>query len=162
MKSLKALRVTLPVGLAALTLAVAGSMSTASAATYWVYKNAYEGNCLTASTTTGSAWSGPCNQSVGSYWDWGSQTQTDIRGRTYKRLVSRATGDCLTTDKKTTTNAVWMSPCGSGSGHQFWSGDNNNLDNLDGYSLRTSDNGDAIYSTPWGQSERWVWNGTHY
>jgi hypothetical protein len=167
MKSLKALRVTLPVGLAALMLAVAGSMSTASAETYWVYKNAYEGNCLTASTTTDSVWSGSCNQSVGTYWDWGSQTWTDYpSGRTYKRLVSRATGDCLTTDQKTTTNAVWMSPCGSGSGHQFWNGDNNYLDNLDGYSLRTSANGDAVYSTPWGQSgievQRWTWNGTHY
>ncbi|MET7483301.1 hypothetical protein [Streptomyces sp. NPDC005538] len=166
MKSLKALKLTLPVGLAALVLAVTGSMSTASATTYWVYKNSYEGNCLTASTVTDNVWSGSCDQSVGTYWFWGSETWYDVSTqRTYRRLVSRGTGDCLTTDQKTNTNAVWMSPCGGGNGYQFWNADYDELRNLDGDELRTSANGDAVYSTPWGQSgielARWTWNGTH-
>lgn len=166
MKSLKTLRLTVPVGLAALLLTVAGSMSTAFARTDWVYKNAYEGNCLTASTVTDNVWSGPCNQGIGTYWFWGSETWDDYpNGRTYRRLVSAATGDCLTTDQKTATNTLWMSPCGSGLGHQFWNADYSDLHNLNGDSLRTSANGDAVYSTPWGQDgievARWTWNGTH-
>jgi hypothetical protein len=166
MKSLKTLRLTVPMGLAALMLTVAGSMSPASATTYWVYQNAYEGNCLTASTSTESVWSGACNQGIGTYWFWGSETWYDTYSqRTYRRLVSAANGECVTTDTKTDINAVWMSPCGSGSGHQFWNADYNDLHNLDGNDLRTSANGDAVYSTPWGQSgietARWTWYGTH-
>jgi hypothetical protein len=167
MNWLKATRVTLPVGLAALALSAAGTLSTASAATDWVYRNAYEGNCLTASTVTDNVWSGPCNQSPGTYWFWGNERWDDYpNGRTYRRLVSSATGECLTTDQKTSTNAVWTSPCGSGNGQQFWNADYSDLRNLDGDSLRTSANGDAVYSTPWGQGDievaRWTWNGTHY
>ncbi|MFF4835480.1 hypothetical protein [Streptomyces sp. NPDC001315] len=167
MKSLKALRLTLPVGLAALMLTAAGSMSTASAATHWVYRNAYENNCLTASTVTDNVWSGPCNEGPGTYWYWGSESTTDYFGVTFHRLVSLATGDCLTTDAKTDTNAVWMSPCGSAP-NQWWNGDGNNLETdsvWGGNYLRTSANGDAVYTTPYTQAgiepARWTWYGTH-
>ncbi|MFF4549255.1 hypothetical protein [Streptomyces sp. NPDC001435] len=166
MKPLKTLRLTVPMGLAALMLTVAGSLSTASAATDWTYKNAYEGNCLTASTVTDRVWSGSCNQSPGTYWNWGGETWQDYpSGRTYRRLVSAATGQCLTTDTKSATNALWMSACGNGP-DQFWNADYDDLRNLDGNLLRTSANGDAVYSTPWGQdgieTSRWTWYGTHY
>ncbi|MEU6069912.1 hypothetical protein ABZ864_37105 [Streptomyces sp. NPDC047082] len=56
-------------------------------------------------------------------------------------------------------------PCGNGP-DQFWNADHDDLHNLGGNSLRTSANGDAVYSTPWGQggieTARWTWCGTHY
>jgi hypothetical protein len=58
-----------------------------------------------------------------------------------------------------------MSACGNGP-DQFWNADYDDLRNLDGNLLRTSANGDAVYSTPWGQdgieTSRWTWYGTHY
>ncbi|CAG7623540.1 RICIN domain-containing protein [Actinacidiphila bryophytorum] len=168
MKSRKTLHLTLPMLFAAVMLTVTGSMSSAFAATDWVYKNAYEGNCLTGSTTTSNVWSGPCDQSIGTYWNWGSSYTAYPSGITYRQLKSAATGKCLTTDDKTSTNAVWLSACDSGlNAGQLWNGDYSELSTYSGENdLRTSANGDAVYSTPWGQSGievgRWTWNGTHY
>lgn len=171
MKSLKTLRLTVPMGLAALMLTVAGSMSTASAATYWSYANDYEGQCLASSTTTDNVWSDTCNDSLATRnWYWGAESYVrNYDGIVFRRLVSKANGDCLTTDHKTDTNAVWMSPCGNAPG-QFWSNDGHYL-NCDigvggGVFLRTSANGDAVYTTPYiGQPgielERWTWWGAH-
>ncbi|MFJ4846290.1 MULTISPECIES: hypothetical protein [unclassified Streptomyces] len=171
MKSLKTLRLTVPMGLAALMLAITGSMSTASATTTrWVYQNVYEGNCLTYSDTTSNVWSGPCSGSTVA-WYWGDSYTDYITRVTYRQLKTWYRNDerCLTTDFKTDTNAVWTSPCnGIYDSGQMWNGDNNELTVGGGLSpnyLRTSGNGDAVYSTPWGQSgielDRWEWNGTH-
>jgi hypothetical protein len=172
MKSLKTLRLTLPVMLAALMLSIAGSMSTASATTYWSYANDYEGTCLTSSPTTDNVWTSPCDDSLSIHnWYWGAQSYTrNFDGVVFRRLVSKANGDCLTTDQKTDTNAVWMSPCGNAPG-QFWSNDGHYL-NCDtpvgaGVFLRSSANGDAVYTTPYiGEQpgieiQRWTWWGAH-
>lgn len=72
MRSPKSLRVTLPMVLAALVLSVAGSLSTASATTYWRYQNSWEGNCLTASPTTANVWTTTCDESSANQnWWWG-------------------------------------------------------------------------------------------
>ncbi|MGQ4389111.1 hypothetical protein [Streptomyces sp. SAS_270] len=156
------LRLAVPAGLAALMLAVGGALSYASAAN-WTYRNDYEGNCLASSTTTDNVWSAPCDDSlVTRNWHWGAQTTTAF-GYTFRRLVSNANGDCLTTDFKTQNNAVWTSPCGSG-GMQWWNGDDNRLQNTWTHELRTSANGDAVYSSTADariEPERWVWRGAH-
>ncbi|MEU5095999.1 hypothetical protein [Streptomyces sp. NPDC020996] len=158
------MRLTVPAGLAAVLLATGGTLSYASAAN-WTYTNDYEGSCLTASPTTDNVWSAPCNDSLATRnWHWGSVT-TDAFGYTFRRLVSNANGDCLTTDSKSLNNAVWTSPCG-GSGQQFWNADDHRIMNLYTDQLRTSDNGDAIYSSTAAVTdmipiERFVWWGAH-
>jgi hypothetical protein len=158
------LRLAVPAGATALLLAAGGTLSYASAAN-WTYMNDYEGNCLVASATTDKVWSDTCNDALSTRnWHWGSATQ-DGFGYTFRRLVSNANGDCLTTDWKSQNNAVWTSPCG-GSGQQFWNGDDNRLMNLWAHQLRTSDNGVAIYSstaevTDQIPIERFVWWGAH-
>jgi hypothetical protein len=157
--------VAVPTGLAALMIATAGVLSPASAATNWTYMNDYEGNCLVASSTTDSVWSGACNDSLATRrWHWGAQSTTAF-GYTFRRLVSNANGDCLTTDFKSANNAVWTSPCGSG-GMQWWNGDDNRLMNTYAHQLRSSANGDAVYSSTADvvgqiEPERWVWWGAH-
>ncbi|MDQ0595725.1 hypothetical protein QF037_000070 [Streptomyces canus] len=170
MKSLKTLRLTLPMMFAALMLTVAGAMSTASATTTrWVYQNAFEGNCLTYSGTTSNVWSGPCDGATVA-WYWGASWTDNTSGVTLRQLKAwYVTGDlCLTTDWKTDTNAVWTSPCNTGNDGQYWSADSNMITNVPWLSashLRTSANGDAVYSTTYAQpgieSSRWTWYGTH-
>ncbi|WP_225823097.1 hypothetical protein [Streptomyces naphthomycinicus] len=159
------LRVAVPMALSALVLSVAGSLSPASATTYWSYTNDYEGTCLTSSTSTDSVWTAACDDSlVTRNWYWGSETFTDWTGITYRRLVSRANGDCLTTDGKTNTNAVWTAPCG-GARDQWWNADYREMYNANGNYLRSSGNGDAVYASPWGLSgieeTRYKWYGAH-
>ncbi|KPI27034.1 RICIN domain-containing protein [Streptomyces sp. NPDC048253] len=171
MESLKALRLTVPMGLAALVLTVAGSMSTASATTYWSYSNDYEGQCLVSSTVSDKVWSDTCNDGLSTRnWYWGSDSYTrNYDGTVFRRLVSKANGMCLTTDSKTATNAVWMSACGNAPG-QWWSGDDDYLEcdfiSGTGVFLRTSANGAAVYTTNYiGEGgidpARWVWWGAH-
>lgn len=171
MESLKALRLTVPMGLAALVLTVAGSMSTASATTYWSYSNDYEGQCLVSSTVSDKVWSDTCNDGLSTRnWYWGSDSYTrNYDGTVFRRLVSKANGMCLTTDSKTATNAVWMSACGNAPG-QWWSGDDHYLEcdfiSGAGVFLRTSGNGAAVYTTNYiGEGgidpARWVWWGAH-
>lgn len=155
-------------GLATLMLTVAGSLSTASAATNWTYMNDAEGNCLASSPTTSNVWSATCNDSLSTRnWHWGPDSYTrNYDGRVFRRLISNANGNCLTTDAKTATNAVWTSACGNAPG-QWWSGDGNMLecDTVLSEFLRTSDSGDAVYATEYGQSgidlSRWRWWGAH-
>jgi hypothetical protein len=163
------LRLALPPALSVLLLAAAGTLSPASAETYWTFRNDYEGTCLTASTTTGNVWGAACNDSLATrQWHWGNETYTDLQGKKYKRLVSRANGNCLTTDQKTLTNTVWTSRCGSG--EQFWKADADvdKIENADGYELRSSSNGDALYTSPYRvvdlydiEPERFIWWGAH-
>ncbi|MGV9347377.1 hypothetical protein ACWDSD_21650 [Streptomyces spiralis] len=167
MKPSRTLRLTLPTALAALVLAVAGAMSTASATTYWTFMNDYEGNCLVSSTVSDKVWSDSCNDSLDTRnWYYGAESVTNVDGQVFRRLVSRANGDCLTTDNKTNANAVWMSPCGSAGG-QFWSNDYHVLENFNGNLLRTSANGDAVYTTsqyvadPDIEPARYTWWGSH-
>ncbi|MET7497156.1 hypothetical protein [Streptomyces sp900116325] len=163
MKSLKSLRLAVPMGFAALMLTVAGSISPASAAiTYWSYANDYEGNCLASSTTTDNVWTATCDDGLSTRnWQWGS-SHTDSHGYQWRQLVSRANGHCLTTDNETQNNAVWTSPCGNAP-DQWWSGDNNGLQNENGNHLRSSANGDAVYTSPpyLVEAERYVWWGAH-
>ncbi|MHC3471899.1 hypothetical protein ACYF6T_24820 [Streptomyces sp. 7R007] len=161
------LRLTVPVGLAALTLVATGALTPASAATYWTFRNDYEGTCLTASGTTDSVWTAACDDSLASRnWYWSSDELTDINGVAFHRLVSKVNGKCLTTDQKTATNVVWTSTCGGSSG-QFWRG-SDSLTNYDGDLLRSSSNGDAVYASPisvvnqYGiEPERFIWWGAH-
>ncbi|QOV40930.1 hypothetical protein IM697_22670 [Streptomyces ferrugineus] len=161
------LRLTLPPALSALLLAVAGSLSTASAETYWTFRNDHEGTCLTSSTTTGNVWSATCNDSLATRrWYW--TNDFEYGGHRWGRLVSSANGDCLTSDYKTETNVVWTSNCGNGGWGQIWSGDSNRLTNWLGPMLRTSANGDAVYTSPitvvdkYGiESTRFRWWGAH-
>lgn len=146
MRSPKSLRVTLPMVLAALVLSVAGSLSTASATTYWRYQNSWEGNCLTASPTTANVWTTTCDESSANQNWWWGESYTDPRGYTFRRLISRVNGHCLTTDAKSQNNAVWTSPCGNAP-DQWWNADNNWLWNLNAKYLRSSGNGDAVYTT---------------
>lgn len=168
MKLLKALRLTVPMGLAALMLTVAGSMSPASATTYWSYMNDHEGNCLTSSTVSDSVWSDTCNDSLNTRnWYWGSYS-VDIDGHTWRQLVSKANGGCLSTDNKTLANAVWAGDCGSNAA-LLWSADGNRIRNyLYGTYLRTSDNGNAVYVSPLSvinsngiDASAFVWWGAH-
>ncbi|MEV6765854.1 hypothetical protein AB0N16_35535 [Streptomyces sp. NPDC051105] len=99
-------------------------------------------------------------------WYWGSEAFTNIAGETFHRLVSRANGDCLTTDQKTATNAVRTSPCGGSTG-QWWDY-GEALTNYDSDMLRTSSNGDAVYSSPYSvvdqygiEPGRFTWWGVH-
>ncbi|MFF4902443.1 hypothetical protein [Streptomyces sp. NPDC001068] len=162
MKYLKALKVTLPVMLATLMLSIAGSMSTASAATtYWTYEDRFEDNCLAASPITSNVWSDDCSSTVIHVYDWywGNGFQT-VDGVTYRALISRANDKCLTTDNKTSNNALWTSTCDGGD--QWWNGDFNNLRNLNGNYLRTSGNGNAVYASPYYvgvEFDRFYWEG---
>lgn len=163
----RTLRVTVPVGLSALMLAVAGSLSTASAETWWSYSNERTGACITSSTVSDKVWGGACNDALDTRnWAWGSETYTNVFG-VNRRFVSRANGECLTTDDKTDTNTVWTSPCGSAGG-QWWNGDDRMFQNANGNYLRTSSNGDALYTSPYSVVEdygiepsRFTWWGQH-
>ena len=148
----RTLSVTVPIGLSALMLTVAGSLSTASAATNWQYQNEHEGTCLASSPTTSSVWTASCNGTFSWVsWHWGAQSYTSWDGHVMRRLVSNANGGCLTTnlDGNSTANAVWTEPCGHAV-PQFWTGDDNRLKNDIGQGrwlgLRTSDNGSAVYT----------------
>lgn len=163
------LRLTVPVGLSALLLTVAGSLSPASAATNWSYMNDYEGQCLASSTTTSNVWSASCDDSLSTRtWHWGATSYVNGQ-HTYRRLVSNANGDCLSTqfNSSATANPVWTSPCGRDV-EQFWTGDGNRLTSNDGTLLRTSANASAVYAdfydvvdTHGVEPERFVWWGAH-
>ncbi|WP_033324262.1 hypothetical protein [Streptomyces yerevanensis] len=163
------LRLVVPVGLASLVLAAAGTLTPASAATNWSYMNDYEGNCLASSTTTSNVWSATCNDSLSTRtWHWGA-TSYSLGGHTWRRLVSNANGDCLSTafNSSALANPVWTSPCGRDV-EQFWTGDGNRLQSADDTFLRTSGNGDAVYADYYSvvsshgiEPERFVWWGAH-
>ncbi|MER5602588.1 RICIN domain-containing protein [Streptomyces sp. NPDC002265] len=167
MKSLRTVRLALPMAFATLMLTIAGSMSNASAVAYWSYRNDWEGECLVASTVSDKVWSDTCNDQLPTRnWYWGSDSYT-LGGIVWRQLVSASNGLCLTTDAKTATNAVWMSGCGNAAG-QWWSNDGDYLTcDIDGrVYLRTSDNGAAVYTTPTRsqsgiEPERWRWWGAH-
>ncbi|MEU6347404.1 hypothetical protein ABZ883_41475 [Streptomyces sp. NPDC046977] len=179
MKLLKTLRVTLPLALAAFTLAVTGSLSTASATTYWSFRNGHMDACLVTSPSTDSVWWDTCNDSLATRNYYYGQEAYDADGHTMRRLVSRANGDCLTTALGSNTNAVWMALCGSDP-NQFWTNDGNYLSSdwlevpppgggglkTHFVYLRTSDNGKNVYTTPdIGQPgidiAQWKWYGAH-
>ncbi|MFJ4845988.1 hypothetical protein [Streptomyces sp. NPDC088733] len=160
MKSLRTLRLTLPMALATLMLSVAGAVSPASASvTYWRYIDGYENSCLSSSSTTSNVWSEPCGQTIARYqWWWGDTITSG--GSTWRQLISAENGKCLTTDHKTDNNAVWTSACGNAP-DQWWSGDGDSLASWNGMSLRSSANGDAVYVSGYGAVEfdRYTWRG---
>ncbi|MDH6219357.1 hypothetical protein [Streptomyces pseudovenezuelae] len=139
---------TVPVGLSALMLTVAGSLSTASAATNWQYSSEHEGTCLASSPTTSSVWTADCHGTFSWVsWHWGADSITTPTGQVMRRLVSNANGDCLGTrvDSDALANPVFTSACGRND-NQFWSGDSHRLENDNEMELRTSDNGSAVYT----------------
>lgn len=123
-------------GLSAFMLAITGALSPASAATYWWYSNT--NGCLGSSG--GNALVLPCTSQTTQDWYWGTESN-QWQGHTMRRLVNRYTGACLTTDNATELNAVWMSPCGGGRSGQFWTADNNHIQNQNGNFLISDQDG---------------------
>ncbi|MFE0628230.1 hypothetical protein ACFW3D_14820 [Streptomyces sp. NPDC058864] len=82
---------------------------------------------------------GECPSMPRATWHWGSESGT-WGGHTMRRLVNNYTGDCLTTDTGDFAN-VYMEPCGSHSG-QFWTSDNQKLQNQNGNWLYYGNPGD--------------------
>ncbi|WP_129843710.1 RICIN domain-containing protein [Streptomyces sp. RFCAC02] len=138
-------------GLAALLLALSGTLSTASAATtYWTFKSSHNGRCLTGSSS-GAVWVASCNGGSSQQWDWVG-TGRSYLGQSYHMLKNRAAGECLMTDFKTDRNSVWLSACDGDEVGLWWSNDVPNQ--LDLYSstnsLRVSPSGsDAVYTSDW-------------
>ncbi|WP_416962220.1 RICIN domain-containing protein [Streptomyces sp. Agncl-13] len=134
-----------------------------AATTYWQFQNAGFGTCLTAGDT-GTAFATSCVGSNRQQWDFVGASGS------FAQVRNRETGTCLTTDNKTTVNAVWMSTCNGATGQWWWyQGDSGHFfDDLgsagEGY-LRTSTVKDAVYATDNNQStipsSYYVWYGTH-
>ncbi|WP_189192601.1 hypothetical protein [Streptomyces albiflavescens] len=163
------LRLALSTGLATFMLTIAGTLSPASAATTdWMYNNDFGQPCLTSSTASSNIWvQYSCSGNGGTLWHWGSESN-QWQGHTMRRLVSNANGDCLTTDVGAETNDVYAAPCGGGRSGQFWTADNDHIQNQNGNYLRTSDSGDGVYTSPYSvvdkygiNSTRFVWWGFH-
>ncbi|WP_405905130.1 RICIN domain-containing protein [Streptomyces sp. NBC_00828] len=161
------LRLALSTGIAALMLIIAGTLSPASAATAtWMYMNDLGQPCLTSSTASSNIWvQYSCSGNGATTWHWGSETNS-WQGHTMRRLVSNASGDCLTTDYGADTNNVYGAPCGGGRTGQFWTADNDQIQNQNTNYLRTSDSGDGVFTSPksviadYGINEtRFVWWG---
>lgn len=156
-------------GVAAFMLAIAGALTPASAAgASWMYYNGYAAPCLTSSTASNNVWVQYSCRDIGAMtWHWGSESnQWD--GHTMRRLVSDASGDCLTTDVGAETNDVYTAPCGNGRSGQFWTADNEQIQNQNGNYLRTSDSGagTSVYTSPYSvvfeyniDPDRFVWFG---
>lgn len=131
--------------------------------TYWQFQNARFNTCLTAGNND-NVFATTCVFSDRQQWDWvGSYGN-------YSGLRNLETDTCLTTDNKTSTNAVWLSLCGGTDG-QWWQYDSQTgaiYDELgsgtQGY-LRTSNVKDAVYATDLNQPEAgplyYYWYGTH-
>ncbi|WP_329349656.1 RICIN domain-containing protein [Streptomyces sp. NBC_01261] len=121
------------------------------------------GTCLTAGDT-GTAFATSCVGSNRQQWDFVGASGS------FAQVRNRETGTCLTTDNKTTVNAVWMSTCSGATGQWWWyQGDSGHFfDDLgsagEGYP-RTSTVKDAVYATDNNQSpipsSYYVWYGTH-
>ncbi|MFF3376536.1 ricin-type beta-trefoil lectin domain protein [Streptomyces sp. NPDC002680] len=136
------LRLTVPLGLAAFMLTVAGALTPAAAATNWYFVSYNTGSCLKAPTGF-SPYVGDCSGSSHS-WHWGSESNT-WDGHTMRRLVNNQTGDCLTTDDAYDYNSVWMAPCGGGRSGQFWTADGSFVQNQNHNYLAADDDG-SLYS----------------
>ncbi len=136
-------------GVSALMLTIAGTLSPASAATNWAYHNDWGQPCLRSSTASSNVWvstSCPDNSSI--WWHWGTDSN-QWGGHTMRRLVSNANSECLTTDVGAVTNAVRTEPCSSGRSGQFWTADGDYFQNQNGNYLRTSASGDGVYTSPY-------------
>ncbi|MFE2586105.1 RICIN domain-containing protein [Streptomyces sp. NPDC059378] len=138
--------------------------SAQAAPTYWTFQNVGFGTCLTAGDT-GTAFATSCVGSTRQQWDWSSASAGD-----YHMLVNRNTGQCLRTDNRTGTNAVWTSTCDGSSGEWwYYNGENGSIINLlgenDGCLLRTSTTKDGVYATDPDQAgiphSYYQWTGTH-
>jgi hypothetical protein len=151
--SVRRKRATLGAALAALFLAVAGTLSRASAATtatYWTFRSDYNGNCLTGSATTSRVWTSPCDGGPSQQWDWVGTGRT-YQNSTYHMLKNRHSGECLMTDFASDRNAVWQSACDGNETGLWWSNDvPYQLDVLSSNnSLRISPASSAVYSSDW-------------
>ncbi|MFI6037892.1 hypothetical protein ACIBBD_27690 [Streptomyces sp. NPDC051315] len=145
------------VGLSVLTLATAGTLSSASAATTtWKYQSYYNGECL--ASNAGYALTETCQPYTNQRWHWGSESNT-WQGHTMRRLVNEYTGECLTTDNKSELNAVWMSPCGGGRSGQFWTADNKHIQNQNGTFLTANGDGSLTTVREGSDANAFLWYG---
>ena len=130
--------------IAAFVLTIAGALTPASAVGSWMYINDVGQPCLTSSTASNNIWV-QCNcQAIGvTLWRWGSETN-QWNGHAMRRLVSNAGGACLATDRGAETNDVCAAPCGNGRTGQFWTADNDSMQNRNGTWLRTSPSRDGL------------------
>ncbi|WP_405534839.1 RICIN domain-containing protein [Streptomyces sp. NBC_00075] len=152
------LRLTVPAGLAALTLATAGALSPASAATNWSYRNGY-GSCLNVGGWGSNEYviTIDCYDTTSQLFHWGSESNT-WQGHTMRRLVNNYSGNCVTTDNATELNAVWMSPCGGGRSGQFWTADDGRIQNQNGNFLIGDDIGplNTVRELGTGAAFQWI------
>ncbi|WP_405795284.1 RICIN domain-containing protein [Streptomyces sp. NBC_01506] len=114
--------------IAATALAVAfvgasSSLSTASGInTHWRFTNQVTGDCLAGEAAGAVKLDGPCN-TVKHEWDW----ITSDAWEGGNLLMNAKTGLCLTTDNKSSLNAVWASKCNANAPGQRWRWDNSDL-----------------------------------
>jgi hypothetical protein len=116
---------------AAACIAAIGTSTPAQAATYYSFKTGgSHGYCLLDDAGTDVIAGDICGSADSDLaWKWGAEENT-WNGHTMRRLVSLDSGDCLTTDDLNVA-AVYTAPCGSHSG-QFWTNDNQKLQNQNG------------------------------
>jgi hypothetical protein len=99
---------------AAMVLGITGSLTTASAATYWTFKNDANNKCLTASSETAAVWVADCTGGSNQQWDFINTNNG------HSQLKNRADGKCLATDYKSDTNSVWTGTCNQNAQGQAW------------------------------------------
>ncbi|WP_052852883.1 RICIN domain-containing protein [Streptomyces avicenniae] len=97
-------------------LSTASAPSTASGInTHWRFTNEATGDCLAGEASGAVTLNGPCNR-VKHEWDW----ITSDAWEGGNLLMNAETGLCLTTDNKTSLNAVWTSTCNPAAPGQRW------------------------------------------
>ncbi|MFI6279228.1 hypothetical protein [Streptomyces sp. NPDC050988] len=144
------LRLAMPAAIAAFLLAITGALTpasaSASAGTTWEYVSGYQGNCLRAAPG-GAPVTGSCT-GTNHLWHWGTETNT-WNGHAMRRLVNNASGDCLTSDYASGRYTVSMAPCGGDRSGQFWTADNEHMQNQNHLYLGVY-SGAGIFMSDWG------------
>jgi hypothetical protein len=141
------MRLAVPTAIAAFLLAITGALTPASAVgADWQYVNGRSGECLRAATG-GAPVVGSCTGSQ-AVWHWGTETNT-WNGHAMRRLVNNISGDCLTSDYANGNDSVLMAPCGGGRSGQFWTADNDHMQNQNHLYLGSYLTGAGIHMTDW-------------
>lgn len=140
----RGLRRAVVAAVAMLTVGAGGALATApaEAVTYGRLINARTGTCLTAGDS-GVVFVSRCTGNIHQQWRGGARNPSG-----FHLVVNRATGKCLSTDYRTTVNAVWLGSCVMNSGKLWkYSNSSGTLLNGDQHShLRTSSRAGAVYS----------------
>lgn len=85
---------------------------------------------------------------VNRLWHWGTETNT-WNGHAMRRLVSNASGDGLTSDYVNGNDSVLMAPCGGDRSGQFWTADDDHMQNQNRLYLGTWLTGAGLRMTDW-------------